>query len=217
MPARWAASPACEAALPRLRELGITAIELMPIDDFPGARNWGYDGVLPYAPDTAYGPPEALKSLVDAAHGLGLMVFLDVVYNHFGPDGAYLHAYAKRFFDEGIHTPWGAAIDFRQAPVRDFFEDNALFWLERIPLRRAALRRRACHRRGGLAGRAGRPHPRARSRIATSIWCWRTSATAPATCSPLGGFDAQWNDDGHNILHAAADRRARRLLRGLRR
>src|SRR3954465_1238374 len=110
-----------QSVLPRLKELGVTAIELMPINDFPGRRNWGYDGVLPYAPDTSLGTPEELKSLVDAAHGLGLMVFLDVVYNHFGPDGAYLHAYAKPFFDEGIHTPWGAAIDFKKPPVRDFF------------------------------------------------------------------------------------------------
>ena len=80
--------------LPRLAELGITAVELMPIADFPGARNWGYDGVLPFAPDRAYGTPDELKALVDAAHDLGLMVFLDVVYNHFGPDGNYLASYA---------------------------------------------------------------------------------------------------------------------------
>ena len=97
-----------------LVELGVTAIELMPIAEFPGARNWGYDGVLPYAPDSAYGTPEDLKALIDAAHGLGLMVFLDVVYNHFGPDGNYLRAYAPAFFRDDIHTPWGAAIDFRQ-------------------------------------------------------------------------------------------------------
>ena len=91
--------------LPRLRELGITAVELMPVNDFPGRRNWGYDGVLPYAPDAAYGTPDDLKALVDAAHDHGLMIFLDVVYNHFGPDGNYLHAYAPQFFREDHKLP----------------------------------------------------------------------------------------------------------------
>jgi len=112
--------------LPRLAALGFTAIELMPIADFPGRHNWGYDGVLPYAPDAAYGTPHELKALVDAAHGLGLQMFLDVVYNHFGPDGNYLNVYAKSFFREDLHTPWGNAIDFRRQPVRDFFIGNAL-------------------------------------------------------------------------------------------
>ena len=115
--------------LPALADLGITAVELMPVADFPGRRGWGYDGVLPYAPDTAYGTPEQLKEMIDAAHGLGLMVFLDVVYNHFGPDGNYLGAYAASFFRDDVHTPWGQAIDFRQQPVRDFFTENALYWL----------------------------------------------------------------------------------------
>ena len=114
---------------PRLAALGITAVELMPVNDFPGRRNWGYDGVLPYAPDAAYGTPDDLKALVDAAHDLGLMIFLDVVYNHFGPDGNYLSLYAPQFFREDRHTPWGAAIDFRRPEVRDFFTDNVLYWL----------------------------------------------------------------------------------------
>ncbi|HTJ89667.1 MAG TPA: malto-oligosyltrehalose trehalohydrolase [Acidocella sp.] len=117
------------AQLPRLAAMGVTAIELMPIADFPGRHNWGYDGVLPYAPDAAYGSPQALKRLIDAAHGLGLQVFLDVVYNHFGPDGNYLHLYAKSFFRTDRHTPWGVAIDFRRPEVRDFFIGNALYWL----------------------------------------------------------------------------------------
>lgn len=100
--------------LPRLKELGVTAIELMPVNDFPGKRNWGYDGVLPYAPDSTYGTPADLKELVDTAHGLGLMMFLDVVYNHFGPDGNYLGAYAPQFFRDDVKTPWGPAIDFRR-------------------------------------------------------------------------------------------------------
>ena len=115
--------------LPGLAALGITAVELMPINDFPGRRNWGYDGVLPYAPDLAYGTPDELKALVDAAHGLGLMIFLDVVYNHFGPDGNYLSLYAPQFFRDDHHTPWGPAIDFRKPEVRAFFTENVLYWL----------------------------------------------------------------------------------------
>ena len=107
----------------------VTAIELMPVNDFPGKRNWGYDGVLPYAPDTAYGQPDELKELVDAAHGLGLMMFLDVVYNHFGPDGNYIGAYAPQFFRDDVKTPWGPAIDFRRPEVRDYFTCNVLMWL----------------------------------------------------------------------------------------
>jgi len=111
-------------------DLGVTAIELMPIADFCGKRNWGYDGVLPFAPDAAYGTPDELKRLVDAAHSRGLMVFLDVVYNHFGPEGNYLHAYAPQFFTDDIQTPWGAGIDFARREVRDFFIHNVLYWLE---------------------------------------------------------------------------------------
>lgn len=116
-----------------LHDLGITAIELMPVADFPGERNWGYDGVLPFAPDSIYGTPDDLKQLIETAHARGLMVFLDVVYNHFGPDGNYLHAYASSFFTERHHTPWGAAINFddeNSRHVRNFFIQNALYWLE---------------------------------------------------------------------------------------
>ena len=121
------------ARLEDLRDLGVTAVELMPLADFPGRRNWGYDGVLPYAPDSAYGSPDDLKRLIDRAHALGLMLFIDVVYNHFGPSGNYLHAYAKTFFTERHHTPWGAGLNFdgpNGRPVRDFFIHNALYWLE---------------------------------------------------------------------------------------
>src|SRR3546814_1638534 len=105
----------------------------MPLNDFPGARNWGYDGVLPYAPDATYGTPDELKQLADAAHALGLMVFVDVVYNHLGPDGNYLHAYVPDFFTEDRHTSRGAAIDLRRRPVREFFIHNALYWLHEYP------------------------------------------------------------------------------------
>ncbi len=124
---------AVEQKLDYLVDLGITAIELMPVSDFPGRRNWGYDGVLPFAPDSSYGRPEDLKHLVQVAHSKSLMVFLDVVYNHFGPEGNYLCAYAPQFFTDRHKTPWGDAINFDGAdsrPVRDFFIHNALYWLE---------------------------------------------------------------------------------------
>jgi malto-oligosyltrehalose trehalohydrolase len=119
-----------ERRLDHLVETGITAIELMPLAQFGGNRGWGYDGVLLYAPHRAYGGPDRLKALVDAAHARGLMVLLDVVYNHFGPDGNYLHLYAPEFFDEARQTPWGAAIAYDRPAVRDFFVENALYWLE---------------------------------------------------------------------------------------
>lgn len=122
---------AIEEKLDYFLELGISAIELMPVADFAGKRNWGYDGVLIYAPDSSYGTPNKLKNLIKTAHKKGLMVFLDVVYNHFGPDGNYLYTYAKsKFFDEKIKTPWGDAINFKNKFVRDFFINNAIYWLD---------------------------------------------------------------------------------------
>jgi maltooligosyltrehalose trehalohydrolase len=114
--------------LDHLVQTGITALELMPLADFAGSRNWGYDGVLWYAPDSAYGRPEDLKALIDEAHLRGLMVLLDVVYNHFGPEGNYLGRYAPEFFTEA-QTPWGSAIDYRVPQVRAFAIENALYWL----------------------------------------------------------------------------------------
>ncbi|MDJ0626234.1 MAG: malto-oligosyltrehalose trehalohydrolase [Candidatus Caenarcaniphilales bacterium] len=110
-------------------ELGITAIQLMPIADFPGKRNWGYDGVLLYAPDTSYGTPDDLRQLIQSAHKKGLMVFLDVVYNHFGPDGNYLWCYAQEFFSDKHETPWGQAINLQNKTVREFYIQNTLYWL----------------------------------------------------------------------------------------
>jgi maltooligosyltrehalose trehalohydrolase len=121
-----------EQHLDHLVNLGITAIELMPVAAFPGQCNWGYDGVLPFAPDRSYGRPEDLKRLIGAAHARGVMVLLDVVYNHFGPEGNYLHCYAPQFFTERYQTPWGAAINFEGPEsgwVRQFFIQNALYWL----------------------------------------------------------------------------------------
>ena len=188
-----------QAMLPDLARLGVTAVELMPVNDFPGQRNWGYDGVLPFAPDAAYGAPDELKALVDAAHGLGLMIFLDVVYNHFGPDGNYLAAYAPGFFRADVATPWGAAIDFRRREVRRFFIENALYWL--MEYRFDGLRFDAVHA------------------IEAPDWLDELAAEVRATVEPgrhvhlvlehdgnvadhlRRDFDAQWNDDAHHVLH----------------
>lgn len=124
------------AAIERLDylvELGVTAIEIMPIADFPGRWNWGYDGVMLYAPSRAYGEPDDLKTLVDAAHGHGLSVILDVVYNHLGPDGNYFGAYAKEYFNPAHKTPWGDALNFdgeSHGPVRTFFKGNIVHWMD---------------------------------------------------------------------------------------
>ncbi len=185
--------------LQRLRDIGFTMIELMPIADFPGGRNWGYDGVLPFAPDESYGTPADLKALIDRAHSLGIGVMLDVVYNHFGPDGAYLHAYAHAFFDEGKHTPWGAAIDFTRPEVRDHFIQNALFWLNEY--RFDGLRFDAVHaiaEPGFL--------PKLASAIRAGVESGREIALVlehegnKATLLD-GHFDAQWADDAHHCLH----------------
>jgi len=114
--------------LDQVADAGFTALELMPVADFPGGWNWGYDGVLLFAPDSAYGRPDDLKALVDAAHARGLVVFLDVVYNHFGPEGNYLPRYAPQFFSPA-QTPWGNAIDYQRPQVRRFAVENALYWL----------------------------------------------------------------------------------------
>ncbi|HEY4135119.1 MAG TPA: malto-oligosyltrehalose trehalohydrolase [Alphaproteobacteria bacterium] len=191
------------AELPRLAELGVTAVELMPVAEFPGGRNWGYDGVLPYAPDSSYGNPDDLKRLVDRAHELGLMVFLDAVYNHFGPDGNWLSRYAPEFFRKGGDTPWGESIDVERPEVSRFFTDNALYWLNEY--RFDGLRFDAVHA----------IHP--------TSWLSTLAATVRAGVEPgrhvhlvlenednlarlLKGpadrsFDAQWNDDIHHVLH----------------
>ncbi len=200
------------ARLPALKALGITAIELMPLSDFPGARNWGYDGVLPFAPDSAYGTPDDLKQLIDAAHGEGLQVFLDVVYNHFGPEGNYLHAYAPDFFTDAHQTPWGAAIDFSRAPVRGFFIENALHWLTEY--RFDGLRFDAVH----AITDDGEPHMldelarTIRQRLPVNRlvhlvlendanqarWLSRDAQARPVL------YTAQWNDDFHHVAHVLA-------------
>jgi len=194
---------ALKGKLDYLADLGITAIELMPVADFPGSRNWGYDGVLPYAPDSRYGTPDDLKDLIDTAHRKGLMVFLDVVYNHFGPDGNYLSCYAKSFFDESKHTPWGAAINF-QGPkeVREFFIQNAFYWLNeyhfdglRLDAVHAIDDSSSIHVLEELAARVRETIPEHRhvhlvleNDDNRSLWLRE-------------GYDAQWNDDFHHAAH----------------
>jgi maltooligosyltrehalose trehalohydrolase len=189
--------------LPRLAALGVTAVELMPIADFPGRRNWGYDGVLPYAPDTAYGTPAELKAMVDTAHGLGLQVFLDVVYNHFGPDGNYLNSYAAGFFREDIHTPWGGAIDFRRPQVRRFFIENALYWLE--DYRFDGLRFDAVHAIPDdtfLAEMAAEIREAFTGRHVHLILENEENEAALLRAAPADRkYDAQWTDDWHHCLH----------------
>lgn len=198
--------------LDALAELGVTAIQLMPVGDFPGTRNWGYDGVLPFAPDAGYGRPEDLKRLVVEAHRRGLMLLLDVVYNHFGPDGNYLHRYAPQFFTDRYGTPWGDAVNFDgegSRQVRDFFMHNALYWLEEYHL--DGLRLDAVHAivdasepdiLDELAASVRRAMPPDRHvhlilendhNAAHYLWDRRSARHA---------YDAQWNDDAHHALHA---------------
>ena len=188
-----------ERQLPELVQLGITAIELMPLGEFPGERNWGYDGVLPFAPQSSYGSPDQLRQLIDRAHELGLMVFVDVVYNHFGPDGNFLGVYAKEFFREDITTPWGAAIDFRRPEVRDFFCENALMWLQ--DYRVDGLRLDAVHaisEKDFLVELA----ERVRSAIPADRHVHLVLENEDNSAELLSHhFDAQWNDDAHNVLH----------------
>jgi maltooligosyltrehalose trehalohydrolase len=199
--------------LGHLEELGVTAIELMPVADFPGARNWGYDGVCPFAPDASYGTLDDLKALIDAAHAHNLMVFLDVVYNHFGPEGNYLHAYAPQFFNERHQTPWGAAINFDAEQshwVREFFIHNAIYWLREYCF--DGLRFDAVH------AIADDSTPHILVELADRVY----SALGPERQIHLmlendhneahflrrsddgqrSGYVAQWNDDMHHAMHS---------------
>ncbi|HZH27923.1 MAG TPA: malto-oligosyltrehalose trehalohydrolase [Azospirillaceae bacterium] len=199
--------------LDHLVSIGVTAVELMPLSDFAGRRGWGYDGVLPYAPDSAYGTPDDLKALVDEAHARGLMVFLDVVYNHFGPEGNYLGRYAAPFFTDRHKTPWGAAINYDGAgarPVRDFAIHNALYWLEEF--RFDGLRLDAVH---AIADDSDEHilHELARtvrSRITDRAVHLvlenddnRSSLLARDDGRPRF-YDAQWDDDWHHAAHVLA-------------
>ncbi|RZI73984.1 MAG: malto-oligosyltrehalose trehalohydrolase [Variovorax sp.] len=203
---------AAQRRLPDLVALGFTVIEIMPVADFPGQRGWGYDGVLLFAPTAPYGTPDELKALVDAAHGLGLMVLMDVVYNHFGPEGNYLHAGSPSFFNAAHQTPWGSAINYdgeRSRTVRDFFVHNALYWVEEF--RCDGLRMDAIHAIrddsdidivteicGALRDGPGRErhiHVVLENDANGARYLERDGAGKPLIAT------AQWNDDLHHAAH----------------
>ena len=195
--------------LDHLVTTGITALELMPLADFAGSRNWGYDGVLWYAPDSAYGRPDDLKALIDEAHLRGLMVFLDVVYNHFGPEGNYLGRYAPGFFTEA-QTPWGSAIDYRVIETRAFAIENALYWLGEY--RFDGLRLDAVHAipelgeismLHDLSAAVGKLAAETRRHIHLVLENDDNAASSldAREDPPRGKYRAQWNDDYHHAWH----------------
>ncbi len=190
-------------ALRRLADLGVTAVELMPVGLFPGRQGWGYDGVLPHAPFAPYGSPEDLAALVDAIHGLGMCAWLDVVFNHFGPQGCHLVAACPEFFREDSND-WGRSIDFAKAPVREYFIACALCWTRDYGfdgLRFDAADRLAddgdppfLHEmaRRLRAGNPGRP-----IHLMTEDCRNINELIEPSA----GLYDAEWNDDYHHALH----------------
>jgi len=201
------------AIIPRLeelRELGISAIELMPVAQFPGTRNWGYDGVAPFAAQNSYGGPEGLRSLVDACHDRGLAVVLDVVYNHLGPEGNYLRDFGPYFTDR-YRTPWGEAVNFDGAgsdEVRNFFIENARHWFERYHV--DALRLDAIHAiydfsarpfLQELAGRVGALAAQDRPRYVIAESDLNDVRVIRPPRAGGYGLDGQWNDDFHHALH----------------
>ncbi len=201
-----------EKRLDHLAGLGITAIELMPVADFPGLRNWGYDGVLPYAPDSSYGHPDDLKELIQACHHKGMMVLLDVVYNHFGPEGNYLHSYAPDFFTDRHKTPWGNAINFDGSGsriVRDFFIHNALYWLEefyfdglRLDAVHSIFDKSEPHILYELA-EAVRKGPGRERFCHLVLENWKNNAhyLGHDKHGTPSDYNAQWNDDWHHAAH----------------
>jgi len=199
-----------ERKLDHLAQLGVTVIELMPIADFPGQRGWGYDGVLPFAPESSYGTPEQLKVLIAAAHRRRMSVVLDVVYNHFGPEGNYLGVYAPQFFTERHHTPWGAALNFDgdgSRTVRDFFIHNALYWLEEY--RFDGLRLDAVHAIADDSqvhilteiAASVRTRIQGKRRIHLILENGANQARFLGPPGESNTFDAQWNDDVHHCVH----------------
>ena len=204
--------------LATLRALGVTAIELMPVADCPGARNWGYDGVAPFAPARRYGTPDDLRRLIDDAHRLGLAVLLDVVNNHVGPDGAYLAAFSRYYFSTRHRTPWGAAInlDGRHGDmVRAFFIENALYWLHeyhldglRLDATHALIDESPRHFLAELAAhvrRAGRPAalPAASRPLLIAEDHRNMAVMLRPTARGGWGLDAVWADDFHHQMRRA--------------
>ncbi len=204
-----------DGAIPRLRdlsELGVTAVEVMPVAQFPGARNWGYDGVLPYAAQNTYGGPDGLHRLVDACHAEGLAVFLDVVYNHLGPEGSYVREFGP-YFTERYRTPWGSAVNYDDRgcdAVRDFVLDNVRMWLEEFHI--DGLRLDAVH---AIYDLGARHILRAIEEVAEAVQARRgypativaeSDLNDPRLLDPRerGGhaLRAQWADDFHHAAHA---------------
>lgn len=197
----------------QLRELGVTAIELMPVAEFPGRRNWGYDGVHLYAPHDSYGGPAGLRRLVDAAHGVGLGVVLDVVYNHLGPEGNYLGRFGPYFTDR-YRTPWGDAINFDgpdSDEVRRYFVENALYWITEYHV--DGLRLDAVHAiydfgaRHILAELSAAVHAQGAALGRRAFVIAESALNDPRVVRDPDrggwGLDAQWNDDFHHAVHAA--------------
>ncbi len=198
--------------LDELRDLGVTAIELMPVAQFPGNRNWGYDGTYPFAVQNTYGGPDGLKRLVNACHEKGLAVVLDVVYNHLGPEGNYLADFG-RYFTDRYRTPWGPAINFDgpdSDEVRRYFIENALYWVREFHI--DALRLDALH---AIVDRSPCPflaelseavHREGR-RLSRAVYLMAESDLNDRRLirsREMGGYDldAHWNDDFHHALHA---------------
>ena len=202
--------------LPHLAALGVTAIELMPVADFPGQRNWGYDGVALYAPARCYGHPDDLRALVDAAHREGIAVILDVVYNHFGPDGAYANVFSAHYFTEAHRSPWGKGVNLdgeRSRDVRRFFIENALYWIGDFHI--DGLRLDATHAlqdNGSphfLAELASTIRDEARRPVSLFAEDHRNLQALGRPVSSGGmGFDGIWADDFHHQarVHTAGDR-----------
>ena len=202
---------AAAGKLDHLAALGVTAVELMPLADFPGRWGWGYDGVLLFAPESSYGRPEDLKALVDACHARGLAVFLDVVYNHFGPEGNYLHRYAPAFFTERHRSLWGDGINY-DGPgaeiVRSFMIHNALYWLEEFHLdglRLDAVNAIVDDSAGHLLVELGRSVADGPGRERPVHLVLENGANEARYLDRAAGrrplYQAQWNDDVHHALH----------------
>ncbi len=196
--------------LPYLKNLGITAIELMPLGDFPGNRNWGYDGVDLFAPARCYGQPDDLRLLVDTAHNLELAVVLDVVYNHLGPEGAYLGAFSPFYFSSAHQSPWGDAINLdgeQSGPARDFFIENALHWIHeyhmdglRLDATHAMFDNSSIHFLQELADRVRASLPKDRTVLIIAEDDRNLARIIRAKDSGGYGLDAVWTDDFHHQL-----------------
>jgi maltooligosyltrehalose trehalohydrolase len=199
---------ALEEKLPVLEDLGVTAVELMPIAEFPGGRNWGYDGVDLFAPSRAYGTPNDLRRLVNRAHRLGIAVFLDVVYNHLGPEGAYLSAFSPHYFTDRHRSPWGDGVNLdgeKRGPVRDFFIENALHWVHeyhidglRLDATHAMADESSPHFLAELAAKVRASLPSGRSVLIVAEDDRNEARLVRPVASGGDGLDAVWSDDFHH-------------------